>query len=222
MVILGRRSTRPALHLDPTRADVIEAPAKFAGVASTDLSAWLREAAAVMEAHLRAGAPRSFEGFVLEHGRKFEPSKLTDDERKIVDSAIEEYRRLHRVFHAQQCFVNSQSLLGNDDSEQLVYVEGFAWTHALHPVLHGWLTIDGKVIDVTLPPTNRREAKRREPSQVIGEFEGRSYFGVPFLRSYVMERREITGSYGSLLDDDEHDFPLLVKDARGAVASGSK
>jgi hypothetical protein len=76
--------------------------------------------------------------------------------------------------------------------------------------------LNGKIIDVTLPATTREEAKLREPLQVIGEFEGRTYFGVPFRVPYVLERILFTGP-GSLLDDAEHGFPLLKNGAAKAV-----
>lgn len=183
-----------------------------------DLQEWLREAAAIIEASPLPGeVPGSFEGFILAHGRPYHSQKLTKDERRVVDAAIRERRSFHPRFAAQQCFGNAQSLLGNDETKRLVYVEGFAWTHVLRPVLHGWVTIKGKVIDVTVPPTSRREAKLPEPLHVLGEFSGRSYFGVPFLRSYVQRRREVTGSWGSLLEDEQDDYPLLRNSPAGAV-----
>ena len=185
---------------------------------AVDLQEWLRSAVVVIEAHpLPGDLPGSFERFILDHGRPYESRKLTKGERGIADAAIREHRSIHRKFERQRCFANSQALLGNDDTKTMIYVEGFAWTHALGPVLHGWVTINGKVVDVTLPPTNRREAKLAEPLQALGEFSGRSYFGVPFLRSYVGRRREVTGAVGSLLDDEEHEYPLLKNGPGGAV-----
>jgi hypothetical protein len=70
-------------------------------------------------------------------------------------------------------------------------------------VLHGWLTNNDKVIDVSLPQP-REGRLRGEPRQAFGEFSDRSYFGVVFDRTYVRERRLATGSFGSLLDDMEH------------------
>lgn len=184
-----------------------------------DLQEWLRSAAVVMESGpIPSEVPGSFERFVLDHGRAYESKKLTAQEKRLLEPAVTESRRIFKKFEPRLCFSNSQRLWGNDDSKSLIYVEGFAWTHSLRPVLHGWVTINGKVIDVTLPPTNRREAKLPEPVQVLGEFEDRSYFGVPFLRSYVEKRLNITGGYGSLLDDEEHEYPLLRNGPKGAVS----
>ncbi len=167
------------------------------------------EAAAIESCPLPGEVPGSFERFVLNHGREYVSRCLHRDELAIVSTAIHEYRRTRGRFHRQQCFANSQDLLQCDESGKLVYVEGFAWTHALHHVLHGWLTINGKVVDVTLPPTTRREAKLREPRQAIGEFADRTYFGVPFRRAYLAQRIRATGGPGSLFDDPEHRYPLL-------------
>ena len=98
-----------------------------------------------------------------------------------------------------------------------MYVEGFAWTHTLIPALHGWISVNGKVVDVTLPATTIGDTRKREPRQVFGEFKARSYFGVPFLRSYVNKRREVTGGWGTLIDDEPNGYPLLVSGGQRAV-----
>jgi hypothetical protein len=159
----------------------------------------------------------SFERFVLENGRPYVSQKLTARERDVVDSAIEEYHRFWGTFEHRQCFANSQRLLPCDRARRLVYVEGFAWDHAFHPVLHGWLSMNGKVIDVTLPARTLADVERPEPAQVRGEFDGHSYLGVPFLRSYVSQRLRATGGWGSLIDDCQHGYPLLRSRASGVI-----
>jgi hypothetical protein len=160
--------------------------------------------------------PGSFERFVLAHGRSYRSATLTTKERAIVDAAIAKHRAGHGPFEKRRCFENSQNLMLCDDTQRIGYVEGYAWTHALRPVLHGWLSLGGKVIDVTLPATTRREAKLREPLQILGEFAGRTYLGVPFLKTYVAERILFTGP-GSLLDDPQHQYPLLKSGGAKAV-----
>ena len=187
-----------------------------------DLVAWLRRTANTMDRHPVCGdTTESFERYVLDHGRPFFSAKLTEPERRIAKAAVDFYRIRRDRFRPEECFGNSQEVLFDDETEKLVYVEGFAWTHALFPVLHGWLAINHKVIDVTLPPTTRGEAARREPRQVFGEFSDRSYFGVVFDRTYVAERRLATGSFGSLLDDMEHGYPLLRPIGSKATRSAS-
>jgi hypothetical protein len=161
--------------------------------------------------------PGSLERFVLDHCHEYVSQRLTKDEDRVVAAAMVEYHAIHKAFEWRHCFTNSQGLLACDEARAMIYVEGFAWTHALRPVLHGWLSINGKVIDVTLPPRTRREAKLEEPLHVLGQFDGRSYLSVPFLRSYVDRRRRTTCGHGSLLDDAEHEYPLLRNGPKGAV-----
>lgn len=183
----------------------------------------LRVSAEMIESHPLPGeVPGSLERFVLDHGRQYLSQKLTKEERAIVQAAVEAYHALHGRFDHRHCFANSQGLLACDETRKLVYVEGFAWTHTLMPALHGWISINGKLIDVTLPATRLSDTKRREPRRVLGEFSDRSYFGLPFLRSYVERRREVTGSWGTLIDDEEHEYPLLRNGAGGAVRRSSK
>ena len=185
--------------------------------APPDLAAWLRRSADTMEQQpVRGDTTESFERYVLRQGRPFLSAKLTEAERRVVKAAIDFYRVRRDRFRAQERYMNSQEVLFDEESQKLVYVEGFAWTHALIPTLHGWLAINDKVIDVTLPPTTRREASRREPRQVLGEFEGRSYFGVPFDKTYIAERKLATRGFGSLLDDIAHGYPLLRQLPSGA------
>ena len=187
-----------------------------------DLVAWLHRSADAMEQQpVRGDTSESFERYVLRQGRPFLSAKLTEAERRVVKAAVDFYRVRRGRFRAQECFMNSQEVLFDDESQKLVYVEGFAWTHALIPTLHGWLVINDKVVDATLPPTTRREASRKEPRQVLGEFEGRSYLGVPFDKTYVAERKLATGGFGSLLDDIAHGYPLLRQIRSKATRSAS-
>jgi hypothetical protein len=103
-----------------------------------DLAAWLRRSAVVMERQaFRGDDTESFERYVLDHGRPFFSAKLTEPERRIAKAAVDFYRIRRDRFRPQECFGNSQEVLFDDETEKLVYVEGFAWTHALFPVLHG-------------------------------------------------------------------------------------
>jgi hypothetical protein len=103
----------------------------------------------------------------------------------------------------------------------VVYVEGYVWAYGdrLQPVHHGWLTLHGKVVDVTVVTRAIAHPKRLppEPLQVHGEFEGRVYFGVPFLRSYFRARSRLNLDRGSLLDDEPTGYELLRYGGDGAV-----
>ena len=151
--------------------------------------------------------PDSFEGYVLREGRPYESQELTPDEMAYV------LRALRRgVFPVKQCYYNSQMILANKDPERrFTYVEGYC-AHAVISVLHGWLEIGGKVVDVTMRSSVR--AKRRQlADRVLGCWsDGRAYLGVPMEREYVLERMVDRRAAGSLIDDWEGGFPLLRRE----------
>jgi hypothetical protein len=126
-----------------------------------------------------------------------------------------------RGFRYNHCFANSQELLAFDSTGKVVYVEGYVWAYGdrLPPVHHGWLTFHSKVIDVTVVTRAIAHPKRlpKEPLRVLGDFEGRAYFGVPFLRSHFASRSSVNRGHGSLLDDEEAGYPLLRLGGEGAV-----
>lgn len=180
----------------------------------------LANMARVMEAipQPKGSAYASMERFVLDQGRPYLPAKLTVEERSVVADAVEGYRILHERFLHRQCFSNSQWLVFCDLTTRMVYVEGYAWSakHYLVPTLHGWVAINGKVIDVTLPQETEGVLPP-EPEQAHGEFDGRAYYGVPFLRSYISRRARVTGGRGTLIDDWENQYPLLRTGGIAAV-----
>jgi len=180
-----------------------------------ELQAWLGRTATIVDQQSAVEGYRfhSMERFVLELGRPYLSQPLTAEEAAAVEMAIESYRFGYGYFKHRECFANAQRLARTP----LVYVEGYAWTLSLYLVLHGWVSINGKVIDVTLPVEKEDDLALREPRQVRGEFEGRVYFGVPFLQDYVHQRAAATGGPGSLLDDWKHEFPLLKNGGAGAV-----
>jgi hypothetical protein len=120
---------------------------------SAELRDLLRHNAAVFAAQSpqRAGfLYKSFETFVLAHGRDYESADLDADERALVERLLRAIHKLWRFrFEYKRCFENAQRLLHIDDTRTLVYIEGFVWAHGdrLPPVHHGWLSLHGKVIE---------------------------------------------------------------------------
>jgi hypothetical protein len=198
----------------------------FAPVASesSDLCHLLRQRAALATRnHNRAGFEyETYEAFVLSYARGYDSARLDTRERAHVRQILREHRTWwHRGFRYKECFSNCQELMSFDRTGKLVYVEGYVWAHGdrLPPVHHGWLSLHGKVIDLTV--VTRAIAHPRklppEPPQLHGEFEGRDYFGVPFLRSHFRERRRLNLVHGSLLDDEDCGYPLLRYGGEEAV-----
>jgi len=151
--------------------------------------------------------------FLLRHGRFYDSQPLTVAEHDYVKRARDTYgRRLTK----KQCFYNSQMLLLTAatwldpvEGMDLRYVEGYGtgviWVH------HGWLTLNGKVIDTTLR-VKGLPRKSVLPHRAVGTFpDTMAYFGVPFtteaVRSSVLERHE----GGSLLIDLKRQFPFLKR-----------
>lgn len=154
---------------------------------------------------------QGLEDFFLRHGRFYDSAPLTAEELAYLKKVLVTYGRRCMP---KQCFYNSQMILLTADTWMpkvpgmtLRYVEGYG--HGVIPIHHGWLTLNGKVIDSTL----RLDAlPKRSPlaKRVVGTFPGTTgYFGVPFrteeVRRSVIERRE----GGSLLIDLKRKFPFL-------------
>lgn len=164
--------------------------------------------------------PDSFEGYVLRNGRQFESQELSADEMAYVLRATK-----RGTFPIKQCYYNSQMILARDFEHRFTYVEGYC-AHAIIPVLHGWLEIGGKVVDVTMR-TKIRAKRRQLADRVLGSWlDSREYFGVPMDRDYVVERMIARQAAGSLIDDFEGRWPLLRKgheeEAEGAGIGGAR
>lgn len=86
--------------------------------------------------------------YILAHGRTFEPAPLTDEEYKAVLEGVRIVRRRRRgwKFPRGECFNNS-SKLALAMPDVLKYTEGFF--RSLIPIHHAWITINGKVVDMT-------------------------------------------------------------------------
>jgi hypothetical protein len=190
---------------------------------SAELRDLLRRNAAVFAAQSpeRGGFLfKSFETFVLAYRRGYESAALNDDERALAERLVRQYRGLWCfLFAYNRCFENAQRLLHIDDTGTLVYVEGFVWVHGdrLPPVHHGWLSLHGKVIDLTAPTRATPRPPPPEPPQLHGVFEGRAYLGVPFLRSYVKRGSNYDVGWSSLLEDESSGYRLLAVGGDGAV-----
>lgn len=158
-----------------------------------------------LEQERRMVGEKSFAGALLRKGRRYGPEELTKDERQVVLASAKLYRH---DFKLKQCFFNSQMLVLYDRTNQLQYVEGYA--SKIFPVLHAWVTINDKVIDLTW----RHEGKesRRFEKRIWGDNFDWEYYGMVIDKKYIREAFE-NGCAKSFLDDPENGWPLLQESA---------
>jgi hypothetical protein len=139
-----------------------------------------------------------------------ESSALDEDEEAIVQSSIDRAAKMnHDVTEMKQCFSNAQLLVICDHTDELIYHEGYAVGRSI-VVHHGWVTINGKVVDSTWKlkePTSRSLL----PEHPVGELpKGYMYFGFAIENEdYIIHRIDHREIVGSLLDDWEGQYPLL-------------
>lgn len=169
------------------------------------------QAVTSMRLHLLHGAapPGPYmcaEDYVLKCGQPYESAPLTPEEQ---DYILEVVRRYRKRMPRRECYSNSQMILLLADFERrLTYVEGFAL--ALIPLMHGWLDLNGKVIDVTLrhKPRRNRSALR---DRVLGDWtDERQYHGVRLSTEYVRRKIVEREASGTLIDDWGQHWPLLT------------
>ena len=174
---------------------------------SANLCSYLSQRASIMWG--MSEVPRDFkyagmEDFVLDRGTAFKSQRLTESEMDIVFDAIKDSEVKCRQ---KECFYNAQILATTDKTQSLQYVEGFACGRGLIPVAHAWLSLNGKVVDVTWAPDEHEDATF---NRVLGEFpEGWVYMGVPMdldvVKMQIVDKRECS----SIILDYQNQFPLL-------------
>ena len=122
----------------------------------------LQSTESFLRAHARPPYPEGFltiGEYTLQNGSPLEGSlsPLTPEEVAILQVA-----KGSLSFPKKNCFQNAQRLVLNDPTRTLLYNEGYALSTMGIPMHHGWVTLRGKVVEVTWD----------EP--------GLEYFGVPF------------------------------------------
>jgi hypothetical protein len=151
----------------------------------------------------------SLAAFVLAHGHAFAAGDIGAPQRRLARSLAATHWRVHGPFQHSEPALNAQRCLFLDDLERFVYAEGFVLDdRAGYPEPHAWLSFDDHVVDFTAAVPGE-PARGSEPPQLIGASEQRAYVGVRFRRDYVLRRTRESGRLAALIDDWEHDFPLL-------------
>lgn len=138
------------------------------------------------------------EELLLREGKFFKSAGLTEDEKDIIKKALES---LSFEPQMKECFYNSQMLAIYDTSGQIKYHEGFCFSGIL-PMLHGFNSINGKVIDITWTGKNGKP--------IFGKFlKDRSYHGITIPTKDVSKMQQRTEMAQSHLDNWTERHPLL-------------
>lgn len=155
---------------------------------------------------------RCTEDLVLKAGRPYRSMILTRREREVVSDTITKFHKMRFLFEFNHCYYNAQWLMRLGHDLGLNYVEGYcmdAATATKWPHLHGWVTINDKVIDPTVASLEMVKNGQKEPDLILGSFPTRAYWGLPFNRKYVMDRSGVGHDFVGLLDTDwERGWPL--------------
>lgn len=115
----------------------------------------------------------------LDFGLEGNCERLTLAEARTIIALVNGYGGL-RQFKAQHCFANAQRLVAKDMGKALKYHEGFAVIHLVNELTHhAWISINGKVVDVTWRAAFKKKFSRARAS----------YFGVEL--SYLDVLRNI-------------------------------
>jgi hypothetical protein len=156
------------------------------------------------------------ERYVLDKGTQMASTEPLTDEQyaylRMITGAIE--------CLPKQCFYNAQMMTLTDsyhETQRVKYHEGYVWT-GIMPIPHAWITLDGKIVDVTLstdPESTQRFFDGEPPREdlmdrVLGVIPDEwEYIGVPmggeYVVSFMLEKMESR----SLIDNWQDGWPLL-------------
>ena len=122
----------------------------------------------------------------------------------------------------KQCFHNAQMMTLADsyhETQRVKYHEGYVFT-GIMPILHAWITLDDKIVDVTLstdPESTQRFFDGESPQEdlmdrVLGVIPDEwEYIGVPMENRYVIDTMLENMESRSLIDNWQDSWPLLRK-----------
>jgi len=113
---------------------------------------------------------------------------------------------------AKQCFYNASVLLIRDfGTKRLKYYEGYVLLDGLtFPILHAWLELDGKLVDVTLQHENSDGRAEDLSDRILGVIPPQlQYYGVPMDTQLLIDNLLEKGESFSLIDNWPEHWPLL-------------
>lgn len=149
----------------------------------------------MVEAFARLGAPGYAE--LLARGEGFTGRVASADNPRLA-------KWVKRVKpKTKQCFMNAQKFaLDHPDAK---YYEGY-WWGGLVPVHHGWVVLDGRVVDFTAEAVDRVTGRDHDPAED-------DYFGVHVPTGFIRQRIVVTKMWTDLLG------AYLASDATAPAAS---
>ena len=156
-------------------------------------------------------SPRKAEntyGYVLRKGKPAESSTPLTDEQ--MDYLLE--LAGCEDMEAKQCYYNASVLLLRDfGAKRLKYYEGYMLLEGLtFPILHAWLELDGKLVDVTLQRLDSEDRLEDLSDRVLGVIPPHlQYYGVPIDSQLLLDNLLEKEVSFSIIDNYDDHWPLL-------------
>jgi len=142
---------------------------------------------------------------VLDRGVEFESQQLTPKEKKFLEGII---HITSCEFAQKQCFHNSQMVILSTDSLpntgfEIKYFEGFVLSdRLLMPIHHGWLTLNGKLIDLTLTQDEYNSGIPGFENRIVGVIpQDLEYLGLDIESGDVVSIIRESSETHTILDD---------------------
>jgi len=157
---------------------------------------------------------QSMEEFLLAEGTFYSAEPLTAAEEEILRRVL---RLTSGPFKTKECYANALRLVMASEmlrGVDLRYAEGYAQGHVI-PVIHSWVVLNGKPIDVTWSENmvessyNRLRSIAKMLERIKYNLANNVYCGFTVPLTAVYRRAVETGLTPTFLDDWENHYPLL-------------
>lgn len=146
---------------------------------------------------------------IIDDGAVFDSQVLSESELEDVELLVDHALQMCD-FEMKECFHNAQILVLAEDhigSENLNhgirYYEGYFIREDLPiPIHHGWIAINGKIVDLTIRQTDLVSPLESFEDRTIGEIPSSvSYIGIEISKDDVLSRIEDSSETHTILDD---------------------
>lgn len=145
---------------------------------------------------------------IIDNGIEFKSSPLTDSELEDLELLVE-YTSEMCDFLQKECFHNAQMLIRTEEeiksdlTHDIQYFEGyFIRDGLLIPVHHGWVVINGKVVDLTIQQEDLQAPLDGFENRTVGEFsDSVGYIGIEIDKQDILDRIEAASETHTILDD---------------------